>query len=243
MSIIIQSLRKIYRTLKRIYLKVFISYKEFSIERKIDKKWFGNDYGGFYLHPNLLNSNSVVYSVGIGEDISFDRAVFEELDCNVHMFDPTPKSIEWVENQNLPKKMVFHPFGLDAESGTVEFYLPVNPDHVSGSLMRLNHNVDDKRAIPVEMKSLKDTALGLGTRKIDVLKIDIEGAEYVVLQSVLESKLDIDQVLIEFHSRFFNDGRQKTVDAIHLLKQHGYQIFAVSDSYEEVSFIHNRLFQ
>ena len=40
----------------------------------LPKEWMGNDYGGFFLH-NYINSNSIIYSVGIGEDISFDRLI------------------------------------------------------------------------------------------------------------------------------------------------------------------------
>jgi len=241
MGILALYFRKLYRKFKRLYLRLFKDYKEFSVTRKISKKWYGNDYGGFYLHHDLLNSDSVIYSVGIGEDISFDLAVYKEQDCEIHMFDPTPKSITWMKNQDLPHKMVFHQFGLDTKSGVVEFFLPVNPNHVSGSLMRLNYNVDDRKIIPVEMKSLKDIVADLNTSKIDVLKIDIEGAEYIILESILKCGIDIDQILIEFHSRFFNDGRKRTINSISLLKEYGYEIFAVSDSYEEVSFIHNRM--
>jgi len=42
------------------------------IERKGPKTWYGSPYGGFYVDPTLLDENSVVYSFGIGEDISFD---------------------------------------------------------------------------------------------------------------------------------------------------------------------------
>ena len=47
----------------------------------------------------------------------------------------------------------------------------------------------------------------------------------------------IKQLLIEFHDRFVEDGRTKNNAAIKLLKSFGYEIFAVSDSSEEVSFI------
>ncbi|MCX6262782.1 MAG: hypothetical protein NTY95_18425, partial [Bacteroidia bacterium] len=69
--------------------------------------WYGNRYGGFYVCPEFLNRNSIIYSFGIGEDISFDKAMIENHDCQVFGFDPTPKSINWVKSQNLPAKFNF----------------------------------------------------------------------------------------------------------------------------------------
>ncbi len=71
--------------------------------------------------------------------------------------------------------------------------------------------------------------------------MDIEGAEYDVLGNILDSPVTINQILIEFHDRLFEDGKIKTISAIKRLSSHGYKIFGVSDSFEEVSFINTRV--
>ena len=91
------------------------------------------------------------------------------------------------------------------------------------------------------MKSLSDIISELGHNRIDVLKMDIEGAEYRVLDSILASGIPIDQIVVEFHDRFFEDGRLKTMDAVKKLRDHGYEIFGISDSFEEVSFINKKV--
>ena len=61
---------------------------------------FGTDYGGYLLPENIkLDSNSIVYSIGIGEDISFDATLSAKYNCKVYMFDPTPRSIERRKNK------------------------------------------------------------------------------------------------------------------------------------------------
>ena len=45
------------------------------------------------------------------------------------------------------------------------------------------------------------------------------------------------RLLIEFHDRFVENGRIKTQQTIKKLNAHGYEIFAISDSFEEISFI------
>lgn len=204
----------------------------------ISKKWYGNNYGGFYVSPKFINEHSIIYSFGIGEDISFDEALIKEYKCTIFGFDPTPKSIKWIKErvQVTPSRFNFYEYGIANESGTVDFFLPKNTDHVSGSFVTQN-NVSARQIIKVEMKSLVDIVKLLGHKRIDVLKMDIEGAEYQVLEGILKTPVEISQVLVEFHDRFFKDGRSKTINAIELLNAHGYEIFGVSDSLEEVSFI------
>jgi FkbM family methyltransferase len=205
-------------------------------ETSVNHKWHGNEYGGFYVHPNGLNNNSIVYSFGIGEDISFDESVINSYGCNVFAFDPTPKSIEWIKNQKLPSKFTFYDYGIDSKTGFVNFNLPKNENYVSGSV--LNHqNVNENNTVSVPMKCFKDITNTFGHKHIDVLKIDIEGSEYTVMNDILSSDVKIDQILLEIHERFFDDGKEKTKALLKSLKDHGYSVFAVSDSAEEISFI------
>lgn len=207
----------------------------------VSKKWYGNNYGGFYICPDFLNKNSIVYSLGIGEDISFDAAIIKDHNCNVLGFDPTPKSISWVKkNKNLPTKFSFYEYGIADKSGMVDFYLPKNKEHVSGSFV-IQNNVSEAQKITVEMKSWEDIVNSFGHTHVDVLKMDIEGAEYDILDSILNSNVSIKQILVEFHERMFDNGKSKTKHAIGKLNDHGYAIFGVSDTFEEVSFINTRI--
>ena len=204
--------------------------------------WYGNRYGGFYICPEFLDKNAVVYSFGIGEDISFDRAVINNHDCHVFGFDPTPKSIGWINRQKVPGKFHFYGFGISDKSGFADFYLPKNPEYVSGSIIK-QKNVDLMKKVSVEMKSIKDIMNELGHQHIDVLKMDIEGSEYAVIENILDAKISMTQILIEFHSRFIEDGEHKTAQIIAKLKSNGYEIFGISDSFEEISFINKNAFR
>jgi len=206
---------------------------------RVPSAWYGNVYGGFFVNPSLINSQSIVYSFGIGEDISFDRMMIEQHHCQLFAFDPTPKSIQWVKNQHLPQEFHFQEYGLATETGMAEFNLPANDQYVSGSLVS-HQKVDATKKVSVPMKSFVDIVNDLNHKQIDVLKMDIEGSEFDVIETILNSDVIIDQFLIEFHERFFEDGRQRLKRALKLMKQHGYKVFGVSETYEEVSFIHQR---
>ena len=203
---------------------------------KCSNVWYGNAYGGFYLNPGLLHKNSIIYSFGIGEDVSFDSAVIENHNCHVFGFDPTPKSIDWIKKQILPGNFHFYEYGISNKSGVFDFYLPKNRDYVSGSLVD-HKDVDKINKVRVCMKSINDIMKELGHTHIDVLKMDIEGSEYDIIEDIINTKISITQILIEFHERFYYDGKQLTKRSVHQLNQNGYEIFAVSDSFEEISFI------
>lgn len=200
------------------------------------KSWYGNDYGGFYINPNMLNENSVVYSFGIGQDISFDLAVINNHNCQVYGFDPTPKSIAWVEAKNFPSNFHFEGIGIGKKTETAIFNLPKNEAYVSGSLYEHDF-VDTHKAVEVQLRSFDDILDKLQHSVIDVLKMDIEGAEYDVIDNILGSNVQIRQILLEIHERFFDDGKSKTEILLHKLRSNGYKLFAISDSYQEISFI------
>lgn len=222
--------------IKRLFLKLTGQVSHLKKGIKCRHAWYGNQYGGFYVCPDVLGKNAVVYSFGIGEDISFDRAVYTNHDCHIYGFDPTPKSINWIKNQTLPEKFHFFEYGISNQSGPATFFLPKNPNHVSGSMV-VQNNIDVKEKVVVRMKSFADIATELGHTHIDILKMDIEGAEYDVIENILNTNISITQILIEFHDRFVENGKARTQQAIQKLNAHGFEIFAVSDSFEEVSFI------
>lgn len=204
-------------------------------------KWYGSPYGGFYIYPKLLNPSSIIYSFGIGKDISFDQTCIHKHGCNVFAFDPTPKSIEWVKKQQLPIQFHFYEYGIStSQTGIYDFYLPSNVKGVSGSLESQNLDVDQTDSVKVLMKSFDDIVHELKHSHIDVLKMDIEGAEYLALDPILSSGVTIDQILIEFHDRSFNPDDIKSKESVLKLTERGYFIYACSVSYEEISFIHKR---
>lgn len=96
-----------------------------------DVKFFGTEYGGFSLITTNMSSESIVYSFGIGEDTSFDTELINAFGCRVIGFDPTPKSLKWLEKQALPEKYSYQAVGLADYDGTMTFALPYNQEYVS----------------------------------------------------------------------------------------------------------------
>jgi len=200
-----------------------------------ERKRFGSEYGGWEVATDSLTPQTVVYSFGVGEDASFDTALIEHYHLTIHAFDPTPKSISWVRKQGFPRNFVLHEYGLAAFDGTVSFNPPVNPDHVSHTL--LDRPSTQEKSIKVPVKRLKTIMSELGHQHIDILKMDIEGAEYDVIRDIYDSGIRPAQILVEFHHRFPGVGVGMTKQAISRIRSMGYGLFSVSSSKEEYSFI------
>ena len=199
------------------------------------KLCLGGEGGRWCVCPEGISEGSVIYSVGVGEDVSFDVALIEYFGVVVHAFDPTPKSVEWVKRATLPAGFIFHEIGLAHYDGDAEFSPPENCEHVSHRMMEAGR--DGSVSIRRPVRKLKTIADELGHSKIDVLKIDIEGAEYEVISDLLESTIRPSQLLIEFHHRFSDVGLEPTKNAIKSLRESGYKILAVSPNGEEYTFI------
>jgi FkbM family methyltransferase len=196
---------------------------------------FGSDYGGWELVTALLNQDSVVYSFGVGDDASFDIALVDRFGLTVHAFDPTPRVVSWVQAQRFPPQFKFQAFGIASQDGNISFFPPRNPSHISHSV--LAEAGSSGPAITVPVKRLGTIMKELGHSRIDVLKMDIEGAEYPVLADIEQSGIRPRQILVEFHHRLPGVGATKTKEAIAALRRIGYALFWVSPSGEEFGFI------
>ncbi|MFC2104850.1 FkbM family methyltransferase, partial [Bacteroidota bacterium] len=182
-----------------------------------------------------INSDSIIYSFGVGTDISFDLDLIKKYNVDIHAFDPTPKSIEWVKKQNITQKFIMHEHGLAAFTGSIEFTLPDNPEYISGSIDNMLGSAGN--TISISVKDLKTIMNDLSHSRIDILKMDIEGSEYDVIDDLISNKIIVQQLLIEFHHRFPKIGIKKTKEAIKKLNNYGFKIFHISNNGEEYSFI------
>jgi FkbM family methyltransferase len=193
-------------------------------------------YGGWSICKCNLTRESIVYSFGVGEDISFDLSVIATYGLRVFAFDPTPRSIEWLNHQKLPREFKFYPFGIAGHDGTVKFYPPENTNHVSHSIIPKNEKTF--KPIEVRVKRLSSIMQNFNHSFIDILKMDIEGAEYDVINDLVNMKdICVKQVLVEFHHRFDGIRKRDTEASINKMLNFGYKLFNISRSEQEYTFI------
>jgi FkbM family methyltransferase len=197
----------------------------------------GSNYGGYFLDSSLIVPNAIVYSLGVGEDISFDLALIERFGLTVHAFDPTPKVKKWLATQALPKQFHFHEVGIAEFDGDGTFYLP-RRDYISHSLIRARQYSRDSIRVP--MIRLATAMRQLGHWRIDVLKMDIEGAEYAVIEDIVQESIPVGQILVEFHHRLSPRGTNKTKQVLSLLENYGMRIGYVCPRMEVFTLVRER---
>ncbi len=206
----------------------------------------GTQYGGWWIPPDtVLGPESLVISGGVGEDISFDLGLQSKFGCTILLIDPTPRAIahvkemrsrtailnaeysKLVESLQPPPdmdKLTLEPVGLWSHTDTLKFYKQENPAYVSQSLLESMYT-DTFTRVPVERLRTIMERKGLLGRPIDLLKLDIEGAELCVLDTLLEDGIFPRILCVEFDYLIKGkDSEGKTKDCIVRLMRAGYKM-------------------
>lgn len=217
-----ERVKDLYRRARVIAKRTIGSEPTVGVDLDIPLEFHGNDYCGWSIPKGALNAGSVVVDVGLGEDISFSRSLINRCGCVVHGFDPTPRAIDYVRRLAQPN-FVLHELGVSAESGRATFYLPNNTDFVSGSLQRAGHLGESRIEVP--LIGIRDIFGITGSERINLLKLDIEGSEYDLIDSAAFGQCAerIELLCVEFHHRWQEFGCDATLNAVATLKSLGYR--------------------
>jgi FkbM family methyltransferase len=169
-----------------------------------------------------LGPDSHVLCAGAGNDISFEKALIVSYGCRVVLVDPSPTGTATVEKENIPlKNLRFLPVGLAGIDGLLSFQEPHDP--TEGSFVRGERPDSVGQKFPC--KTLSTLITGFDWNHIDLLKIDIEGSEYDVIQDIVKNGLNVKQICVEFHhGANFGHKRKDTVLAILALRKAGYDL-------------------
>ena len=125
------------------------------------------------------NEKCVVYSFGSSDDSCFETAVAERLDCEIHIFDPTSSELK-------DDRWTYHSYGLGGGDPTVTGYWNWRTQKQS--------NCTD-----CPMKNLREIMKELNHEHVDILKVDIDGAEWRSFEYIYKTikTLPADQLQIE----------------------------------------------
>lgn len=143
-----------------------------------------------------LTPQSTVVSAGVGTGISFELALAKRAGCRIQLLDPTPTALHTmslVENQH--PLIDFRPVGLAGVSEPRSFAPP--RDEAEGSYFVEEHQATEGVWLPCE--DLATIMHASGHERIDLLKMDIEGSEYEVVEQIIGAPLSVRQLCVEFH--------------------------------------------
>jgi FkbM family methyltransferase len=193
----------------------------------------GNRHARWFVATGALGPAPVVFSFGVGRDLSFECALIERFGATVHAFDPTPLALEWARAQRLPDRLVLRELGLADYDGTARFIPSRRVGGENFSMIRAT-GIGEPIDAPVRRFT---TLAALAGAAPELVKLDIEGTEYAVLPDMLASGFRPRQLLIEFHHWWREVSPRQTREAIRLLNRHDYQVADVSPKGKEFTFV------
>jgi len=169
--------------------------------------------------PDGLGVGSIVYSGGIGSDITFEHELVNRFGCQVFLFDPSPTGLQ---TMGLPENKIpqfrYFPVALARHPGKLSFSL-VDPKGDSWFASK-----DSGAKVEVPCMDVTSLMAQNGHGHIDLIKLDIEGSEYEVIEDILERRAVIRQVCVEFHDGIIPAVRRsQTVLSILKLIARGYK--------------------
>lgn len=185
----------------------------------------GTEYGGWVIPGGMLETDWIVWSLGAGHDVSFDVEALRRGVSRVRSFDPVARHLDSaLEQTNRDRRFTTHNTAVAGHDGLLRVSGDPSADH--GYIGAGTDGVFDVRARTI--KTLLDE---LGDAQIHLLKMDIEGAEYAVLETSDLSRLGVRILCVEFHATV---GVATALRAVERIRQR-FEVVAVSGC--DVTFV------
>lgn len=224
-------LKKIKKEVKRLFRgksKKFVMSPNDIIQTERVKPWFA-DNGDQTLRLDYdLNEKSVVLDVG-GYKGEFAGDIFCKYNATLYVFEPIESFFKIIQKKfvNNQKVKVYN-FGLAGKDEQMEISLT---DNASSVFLK----TEDSETI--QLKSIVNFIKENNIQFVDLIKINIEGGEYELLESLIENNLlsIFKNIQVQFHDFLLDDGKERMNNIQeHLAKTHNitYQYEFVWENWE-----------
>ncbi len=165
-----------------------------------------------YVEPNFvyrptLSADSIVIDAGCSYEADFSLYMIENYGVKSYAVDPTMKhrpALAALE-ERYPGQLTHLPLAICATSGTLTFHESKNNE--SGSLLDEHVNVrnDDTISYEVEAVTIQSLFDRIDGDNVEIMKLDLEGAEYDLLENISRADLEpFQQLFVEFHHHAFS---------------------------------------
>jgi len=172
---------------------------------------------GLYFSHNFYEPSPDDVVIDIGANIGFFTLYLNQRapGITVHCFEPASPTFERLRTNvwlnRLESRTRLHRYAVSGDNGIA--YLAHHQHSVERSLLR--ESGDAALAEEVESLTLARALSVCGVDHVDMLKIDIEGAEVeLILNSKPDTWRQIERVVLEFHGMLRPGCRQVLIDAL-----------------------------
>ncbi len=154
--------------------------------------WF-KDQGDSTLRLNYeLDAGSLVFDLG-GYRGQWTSDIFSMYCCTIHVFEPVIEFADRIEQRFFRNEKIFvHKFGLSNKNQKVQLAV----SETSSSLYKQGNDMREVRLVRA-IDFMQENY----TQKIDLMKINIEGGEYDLLEHLIDSGFvkTIKNIQVQFH--------------------------------------------
>jgi FkbM family methyltransferase len=201
----------------------------------------GSAYGGWVIMKDSLSHRSIVLSAGLGQDISFDESVIAKYGCAIEGYDPAPRALACFAGRDMPPGFTWHQVGWAAREGVMAFHEPYRADWISGTILEGTRG-HEKSSIQVPVRDAGTLIAEVARPHVDVVKMDIEGAEYDVIDRLIATGAIafVRQLLVEYHHGNGRYSGTDTRDSVNRIRNNGFELVYVSETGREFSFRNTR---
>jgi FkbM family methyltransferase len=160
-----------------------------------------HDYGNYKLVKEKISRKPIVYSGGVGTNISFDLEINKKNNAKVRLFDPTQNSIQFMKKYRNKKNFFFYPIALFHKNKRVKIYFdPTN--RVKSNSINNFLEFNKKNFYYCRAKNLSKLVKEFGDKKIDILKLDIEGVAENLLLQMFKKRIHPTQIIFALEVPF-----------------------------------------
>ena len=157
----------------------------------------GRKYGGYAIPDGVVQPSWICYCVGAGGDISFDLELIHRFGATVRAFDPVPSYVELAQAEagDDPRFSV-HQVALASADGPLR--MQITHDRASHSVSAAEL-YDTHEFLELPGRTLRSLMSELGDERVDLLKMDVEGAEYGLLADLDLRDVGVKLFAVQLH--------------------------------------------
>ncbi|MBN1415295.1 MAG: FkbM family methyltransferase [Bacteroidales bacterium] len=187
-----------------------------------------------YIFFENFTENSVIIDVGCGYNAELSQYLINKYKLTAYAVDPTEKHAPALKDlvDRYSPHFIHLPYAVVSKNDEIDFFETL--DHESGSLLNDHCNIvkDRIRKYTVQGKNISTLIQGIGTDKVELLKLDLEGAEYELIDHLTAEELaPVRQLFIEFHHHAFRRiHRRDTIKAVSVIKSLGFKAFTLDSN-------------
>lgn len=150
---------------------------------------------------HFLKEDSIVFDLG-GYMGDWSKEIYKRYKCNIHIFEPVSKFYLHIKENLKSGKICINQFGLAERTYETDIFISNEASSLYNNYSKQKENIQ----LIDFMEYINERQIN----KIDLLKINIEGAEYDLLEYIIQNNyvLKIKNIQVQFHD-FFPDSEKR----------------------------------